>query len=154
MNASVLAVATVLSAAAAGIVLWSRPALAGGTGDLARELLHRLDDEALARAVAAADAPGGIAWRDLDDWQRETLWRLVEQSVGALRPAAARGLLDRVRAEGLPELSFRWWGSREPGQGHRHRIQGTWFAIDYDDREQGGRQTALRWIELEAPAVR
>ncbi|MCB9885259.1 MAG: DUF3500 domain-containing protein [Planctomycetes bacterium] len=138
----------------------------GAEEDLARAFLLMLDEAQLQRAVIAATAPAdvllgpgqapaklgarrGVAWKDLDDGQRAVLWRLVEEFAHVLRSDVADGELARIKSRDLDELSFAWAGGRERGQGHYYRIHGTFFAVEYDNTQNGANHVHTVWRDFE-----
>ena len=138
----------------------------GAEEDLARAFLLLLDDDQLAAAVIAADAPAdvllgpgkapaalgarrGLPWKRMDDAQRVVLWRLIEEYANVWHGDFAAAELQRIRARGLDELSFAWAGGRERGQGHYYRIHGEHFAIEYDNTQNGANHVHTVWRDFE-----
>ena len=57
--------------------------------------------------------------------------------------------MQRVRGEGLEQLSFAWAGSLAPGEPHYYRIHGTWFAIEYDCIQNEANHVHTVWRDFD-----
>ncbi len=133
---------------------------------LGRELLALFDDEQRKRAIINEQAPPdvllgpgkrpvalgerrGVAWSTMSKTQQDALWHLLEVHVHVLRPDVAKHELDRIRSDGLAEMSFAWAGSTEPGKGHYYRIHGNHFAIEYDCTQNDANHVHVVWRDFE-----
>lgn len=79
--------------------------------------------------------PAGIRWTELDDRQRELVWRLVTTYVERARGEIAAADLQKIVTAGKENIHFAWAGGTEPGEGHYYRIQGPTFLIEYDNTQ-------------------
>jgi hypothetical protein len=119
--------------------------------NLARELAKSLSTEQKSKAVlnekAPADIittnerkisplnPAGIGWKDLNNDQRELVWKLVKIYVERARGEVAEVDLKKIMDAGQENLHFAWAGGLERGQGHYYRIQGPTFLVEYDNTQ-------------------
>ncbi len=132
--------------------------------DLARQLLHLLDDNQREIAVYADDAPRdiesrevrqvdpgpprGLAAGEMTKAQADLLLQLVEEYARRIRSELAELELAKVRNAGLENIHFGWAGGSEPGQPHYYRIQGPTFLIEYDNRQNGANHIHSVWRDL------
>jgi hypothetical protein len=128
--------------------------------DLARELVKSLDDAQKGKAVIAAAAPEdiltkdlpkvdpfkpeGIAFGELNDAQKQQLWKLVDAYLSKHHPVLAAEERKRVEAE-TGEIRFAWSGGFEFGQGHYYRVQGKTFVLEYCNVQNGAMHPHVSW---------
>ena len=132
--------------------------------DLARQLLHLLDDSQRKIAVYADDAPRdiesrelrqadpgpprGLAAGEMTTAQADLLMRLVDEYAHRIRPELAELELEKVRGADVEEIHFGWAGGSEPGEPHYYRIHGPTFLIEYDNRQNGANHIHSVWRDL------
>jgi hypothetical protein len=118
---------------------------------LGRELARSLSAEQKPKAVLSDKAPNdittgnlrtisplqpaGINWQELNDAQKELVWKLVETYVERARGEIADVDLKKITDAGKENIHFAWAGGLERGQGHYYRIQGPTFLIEYDNTQ-------------------
>jgi hypothetical protein len=133
--------------------------------DLARELLHALDDAQRAVAVISADAPNdiltgadldidplspaGIRAADLRPDQHALLLGLVEVYASLMAEDLAAARLASIREAGLDEITFAWAGGPDRGARHYYRIQGPTFLIEYDNVQNDGNHIHSVWRDFD-----
>ena len=136
-----------------------------GEETLARALLASLSAEQ--RAIAVVDpvappdirsgngrraelrgVPDGIPYADLRDGQRNGLERLIRHYLDRARPDIADAEWARVRAAGLPPVTFAWAGPDTPGRGHYYAIRGPAFLIEYDNTQDRANHIHSVWRDL------
>ncbi len=121
----------------------------GREEDLGRELVKSLSPEQFKKTLVATKAPKemitaaehqvsplspvGIAESDLNQQQKETLVRLIDEYLGRLRPDVAEETRAEIRKSG--EVHFAWAGGVERGDPHYYRVQGKTFLIEYDNTQ-------------------
>lgn len=121
--------------------------------NLGRALAESLTPEQAAEAILAGEAPadiltgaqrqiqplqpGGVAYEDLNETQKQLFHRLVENYIRRHRPEVAEDDLQKIESAGWNQVHFAWVGSLEAGQGHYYRIQGPTFLIEYDNTQNG-----------------
>jgi hypothetical protein len=114
--------------------------------ELAFELLESLDDSQRAIALVADKAPSdyrgpgqpqpertapeGLAAKDLNERQRETLHKLLVAYCSHLEDELAAARINEIEARGLGQIHFAWYGAQKPGVGHAYRIQGPTFVLE------------------------
>ncbi|MEE8237391.1 MAG: DUF3500 domain-containing protein [Gammaproteobacteria bacterium] len=132
--------------------------------DLARQLLHLLDDSQRKIAVYADDAPRdiesrelrqadpgpprGLAAGEMTTAQADLLMRLVDEYAHRIRPELAELEMEKVRDADVEEIHFGWAGGSEPGEPHYYRIHGPTFLIEYDNRQNGANHIHSVWRDL------
>jgi len=132
--------------------------------ELARQLLHLLDERQHLIAVYAAEPPRdietrelrqadpgpprGLSLREMTEDQADLLMRLVEEYAYRIRTELADLELAEVRRAGVEEIHFGWAGGSEPGEPHYYRIQGPTFLIEYDNRQNGANHIHSVWRDL------
>lgn len=136
-----------------------------GEEALARQLLDGLSPEA--RDVAIVDAvappeiltsnsaradpsavPRGIRHADMDDVGRAHLESLMRHYLERAPDDLAAADWRRAVADGLPETTFAWAGSTEPGRGHYYAIHGPRFLVEYDNTQNGANHIHAVWRDL------
>ncbi|RFC47317.1 MAG: Protein of unknown function DUF3500 [Verrucomicrobia bacterium] len=131
-----------------------------GEEDLARALVKSLDDGQKAQAVIGPAAPEdiltkdlpkvdplkaeGIRYQDLNDAQKQQLWKLIDEYLNKHHPLLAAEERKRVEAE-APEIRFAWSGGFEFGQGHYYRVQGKTFVLEYCNVQNGAMHPHVSW---------
>jgi hypothetical protein len=133
--------------------------------DLGRKLVQSLDDaqkktaiytnKAPADIITAANrkvtalTPAGIAAKDLNKAQNETLWSVVEEYVRRARPDVADKELDKIKKAGVEKITFAWAGETELGKPHYYRVQGATFLLEYDNTQNNANHAHCVWRDLE-----
>jgi len=129
--------------------------------DLARTLVHSLDDTQRTLAVVSPTAPPdmvtgaqrqvaieeaqGIPYARLTKDQQGMLVALIEEYASAQPAELARERLDRIRRSGLDPIAFSWMGGIDRGQPHYYRIQGPTFLIEYDNTQDNANHIHSVW---------
>lgn len=137
----------------------------GAEQELARELMHGLDDHARLRALIAPEAPEeiitgpgrehslrrpcGLPFTALDASQGALLLDLVETYARRLRPELASWEMERLREAGIGGLHFAWAGGLEPGQPHYYRIHGPTLLVEYDNTQNRADHIHTVWHDPE-----
>ena len=132
--------------------------------DVARELLHSLDERQRAAAVFDAKAlpdivsfnskqtdplsPAGIPASQLNERQMKILVRLLEEYASSMPPDLASARLDKLRRAGLEKIHFGWAGGGERGQPHYYRVQGPTFLIEYDNTQNNANHIHTVWRDF------
>ena len=132
---------------------------------LARELMAALPDDVRRAAVVDAVAPPeiltsnaaradgdrvprGVRYQDIPAAARTTLERLIRHYLGRSADDVAADEWARAVAEGLPDTTFAWAGSTEPGRGHYYAIRGSRLLIEYDNTQNGANHIHAVWRDL------
>ena len=137
----------------------------GAEEDLARALLHSLNDAQLTQAIISDTAPSdvlttndrdaamqadeGVAFGALTADQQGALSALVEEYASAQPPDVAQARLLRLHEAGLDRIKFAWMGGTEKGQGHYYRIQGPTFLIEYDNTQNDANHIHSVWRDFD-----
>jgi hypothetical protein len=132
--------------------------------DLARRLVHSLDEPQRAVAVVSPDAPddiltianldiqplspAGIRADALRPDQRSLLLGLVETYAGLASDEVAAARLVALRDAGLDGITFAWLGGLEPGARHYYRVQGPTFLIEYDNTQNDANHIHSVWRDF------
>jgi hypothetical protein len=133
--------------------------------DLARELIHALDNDQRAAAIianvtprdivtgAAASveplSPIGIRVTELRAEQAQLLVRLIDEYLGRMaEPLAARRRAALEQTD-FGEVAFAWAGSLERGRPHYYRIQGPGFLIEYDNTQNNANHIHTVWRDFD-----
>lgn len=117
------------------------------------DLLHALSGKSLERAtidtvapadiftfdkrVAMIEHPGGLAYGEMSDKQKELLLAIIRVYVNRYTKLFADDMLKQIQQAGLEKITFSWAGASQPGPGHPHyyRVQGPTFIIEYDNTQ-------------------
>ena len=78
----------------------------------------------------ALKTPAGVS--GLRGTQRDLLEALVEEYLGNLQPAVARGYRTAIQTAGFDKLHFAWMGPADVGKAIYYRIHGPTLLIEYD----------------------
>ena len=132
--------------------------------DPARELLMSLTDAQRTRAVFNTTAPndivtrnegtvkpldpGGVAAKELQPKQRETLMRIVDAYVSVMAPDIAADRMAALKKAGLDNITFAWAGEAERGKKHYYRVQGPTFLIEFDNTQNNGNHVHSVWRDF------
>ena len=133
--------------------------------DLARTFMASLDADQRTAAIVRAEAPNdiltaeqrqparledaGLALDKLTAGQQQLMWKIVEEYAFAQVPAVAQARLAQVKKDGLAHLRFAWMGALEKGGPHYYRVQGTRFAIEYDNTQNNANHIHAVWRDFE-----
>jgi hypothetical protein len=133
-----------------------------GTEDLARELVHALDEGQRAQAVLAPAAPAdilttnrpyvegellpkGISARKMAAPQREVFAALIGEYIHRMPDEIAEVEAARLQRDGLNDVHFAWMGGMERRQGHYYRLQGPRFLVEYDNTQNDANHIHSVW---------
>ncbi len=133
--------------------------------DVARSLVRSLDQDQLAKALVAEEAPRdiltgaqrsidplehkGIAASDLRPGQKQALRRLVRLYLFRNRSELARMDLEQIEAAGFDKVHFAWMGSRKRGEAHYYSVQGPTFLLEYDNIQNDANHVHAVWREFD-----
>jgi hypothetical protein len=137
--------------------------LLGVEEELGRSLVKSLTADQKKKAIILAEAPKeifnvpgrndtkpeGIAWADLNNQQREMLFKLVSEYVGRHRPDVAAEDLKRLEKAGYGTLHFAWAGGVERGEPHYYRVQSGNFVLEYDNVQNGANHVHSVWRDFD-----
>lgn len=93
------------------------------------------DIQSLTKRKAETLEPLGISYTALSENQKEIMLRLLNVYLSTYEPNFESGFWDKIRIDGIENLSFAWAGSLQPGSGHYYRIQGPSLLIEYDNTQ-------------------
>jgi hypothetical protein len=96
----------------------------------------------------AARVPQGLRYADMDAAARRRFETLIRHYLGRAADDVADAEWDRAVAAGLPETTFAWAGSDEPGRGHYYAIRGSRFLVEYDNTQNGANHIHAVWRDL------
>ena len=107
--------------------------------------------EILTSNAARADpsrVPRGLRYADMDRSAQAGLEALIRHYLGRAADDVAASGWERAVADGLPETTFAWAGSAEPGRGHYYAIRGPRFLVEYDNTQNGANHIHAVWRDL------
>lgn len=132
--------------------------------DLARTLVTALDDEQRPLASPPAEVPAdvllgpgraasfqnpqGIPGAALREEQQALLMSIVEHYARDLQPDAAEAQMKSIRENGPEKLFFLYLGGTGPREPHYWRVQGTGFAIELDNTQNGANHPHTLWRDF------
>ncbi len=144
-----------------------------GIEDLARELVHALDEGQRATAIAHPSAPAdiltanrphvagevladalgagghgvgdGLAASLLSSAQAEILTALIGEYIHRMPDDLAEIEMRKVETRGIDDLSFVWAGGVERRQPHYYRILGAHFLVEYDNTQNDANHIHSVW---------
>ena len=93
------------------------------------------DIRAAGEAHAPAAAPEGLAAKELQSEQVETLWALLRSYTDKMPAEIGEARLAEVRKGGIENVYFAWAGADKPGVGHSYRVQGPTFVIEFNNTQ-------------------
>lgn len=119
--------------------------------ELAFKLLASLSDEQRRVAVIADKAPAdiraagephapntaaeGLAAKDMQQEQVETLWALLRAYTDKMPAEIGEARVAEVRKACIEQVHFAWAGADKPGVGHSYRVQGPSFVIEFNNTQ-------------------
>jgi hypothetical protein len=92
--------------------------------------------------------PVGLPVGELDDDRKGLVLEIIQTYMGALPPANATLLLDRLSAAGIENVRFGWAGSVEPRRPHYYRLQGPTFLLEFDNSRNSGTHIHSVWRDF------
>jgi hypothetical protein len=107
--------------------------------------------EILTSNAARADVskvPRGLRYADMDPDGRAGLEALIRHYLGRAADDVAAADWERAVAAGLPETTFAWAGSTEPGRGHYYAIRGPRLLVEYDNTQNDANHIHAVWRDL------
>ena len=133
-----------------------------GIEDLARQLVHDLDEGQRATAIVSASAPNdilsanqphvehelhphGLQATAMSTDQRELLSALIGEYIRRMPDEIAEVEARRLQVEGLDRVHFAWAGGMEPRQGHYYRLQAPRFLVEYDNTQNNANHIHSVW---------
>jgi hypothetical protein len=133
----------------------------GREEDLARALLHALDEGQRKLATFAVEAPSdvitgpgasldlgdpaGIALQSLRPAQRRQMRELVRELAHNLCRDLAQQQLEEIEEAGWGQVHFAWAGGGERGEPHYFRLTGPTFLMEYDNTQNDANHAHLVW---------
>jgi hypothetical protein len=115
--------------------------------DLGFKLVNALSKEQMATALIDKKAPNdiraaatpqppvekpvGIAAKELNKEQLETLHKLIDVYAQAMPSEVAAARVAAIEKAGFEKIQFAWAGATEPGIGHYYRVEGPTFQIEF-----------------------
>jgi hypothetical protein len=132
--------------------------------DLARELVHALDDGQRRQALIATTAPDdiltgasreasigdrrGVPLRNMRPEQKAMAKKLTHEYVGRIRGEFAEADLAAIEKAGWDEVYFAWAGSIQKGEKHYYRLHGPTFLVEYDNTQNDGNHVHAVWRDF------
>jgi hypothetical protein len=133
-----------------------------GVEDLARQLVHDLDEGQRATAIVSPTAPHdlltsnaphvehephplGLGGASMTADQREVLAALIGEYIRRMPDEIAEVEARRLVQEGLHGVHFAWAGGIEPRQGHYYRLQAPRFLVEYDNTQNNANHIHSVW---------
>jgi hypothetical protein len=144
-----------------------------GVEDLARELVHALDESQRSAAIVAPSAPidilttnrpyatgetvadalhagghdvaDGLTSSMLSSGQAEVLTALIGEYIHRMPDALAEIEMRKLHETGIGSLHFAWAGGIERHQPHYYRIVGPQFLVEYDNTQNDANHIHSVW---------
>ena len=140
-----------------------------GVEDLARELVHSLDEGQRSSAIVTSTVPydiisanlpyvaegmveadaatggEGVSSTAFSSAQQELLSSLIREYISRMPEALAEIELNRLAALGADHFHFAWAGGIERHQAHYYRVVGSGFLIEYDNIQNDANHIHSVW---------
>ena len=135
-----------------------------GEEDLARQLVHSLDDGQRRQAIVLDEAPHdilnlpgrglqtapeGLALGQMTEEQGALLVQLIREYLGRHRADIADDDWAKIQNAGLENVCFAWAGSIEYSMPHYYRVQGATFVLELDNTQNNGNHVHSVWRDAE-----
>lgn len=133
--------------------------------DIARELLHALDERQRVKAIFEQKAfPDiittirrkidplqfiGVAASGFNDRQKKLLNDLLTEYAASMPADIAAERMEKLRRAGMEKIRFGWAGGIERGEPHYYRVQGPTFLIEYDNTQNNANHIHTVWREFD-----
>ena len=133
----------------------------GKEEDLARELLHSLDEKQRSLAIIMKDAPDDIITKNsrkvepsnpaglpashMSKKQTDQLVTLLEEYAQNMPEELAATELEKLHQAGVDKIHFAWAGGLDRGERHYYRIQGPTFLVEYDNTQNNANHIHTVW---------
>ena len=137
----------------------------GAEEDLARELIRSLNPEQRAIAMLEGEAPrdivtgnaaqvnllepAGLPVSRLNEAQRATFVRLLDEYLARMADDLAAIRRGRLETTDFGRVTFAWAGSVQPGEPHYYRVQGPTFLIEFDNTQNNANHVHSVWRDFE-----
>jgi hypothetical protein len=92
--------------------------------------------------------PVGLPVGELNDDRKALVLEIIQTYLGALPPATATPLFERLSAAGIENVRFGWTGSVEPRRPHYYRLQGPTFLLEFDNSRNSGTHIQSVWRDF------
>jgi hypothetical protein len=92
--------------------------------------------------------PVGLLVGELNDDRKALVLEIIQTYLGALPPATATPLFERLSAAGIENVRFGWTGSVEPRRPHYYRLQGPTFLLEFDNSRNSGTHIHSVWRDF------
>ncbi len=132
--------------------------------DAARALLKSLSPAQQTKAIVADKAPKdiytgddpqvypfsnyGVKASEFSPKQVAGLERLINAYLQNMTKAVAADRWEKIKDEGIGNISFTWAGGKEVGDAHYYRVQGPSFLIEYDNIQNGANHIHAVWRDF------
>lgn len=93
------------------------------------------DIRAAGEPHAPSAAPEGLAAKEMQSEQVETLWALLQAYTEKMPAEIGEARIAEVRKAGIEQVHFAWAGADKPGVGHSYRVQGPTFVIEFNNTQ-------------------
>lgn len=129
--------------------------------DLALQLVNSLDDKLRQKAIFKLQAfydivtakatevapldPVGITAAEMNNSQKELLFRLIDEYIAVMPEALANERKEKLEKAGKDGIRFGWAGATELGKAHYYRIQGPTFLIEFDNTQNNANHIHSVW---------
>jgi hypothetical protein len=132
--------------------------------DLARQLVHELDEAQRKVAIILEEAPSdilnlpgrgqqtfpqGLSYAQMSVAQQAMLVQLIQEYIGRHRPDIAAADWAKIEDAGLANVHFAWAGPIKHGQPHYYRVQGATFVLEYDNTQDNANHVHSVWRDFE-----
>ncbi len=112
-------------------------------------------DAVAPKEIRAANTPQpptepavGIAFRELNQDQRDLAKALVESYAADMPAEVGRAWLEGIRDGGVEDVKFAWFGATDRTQGHAYRVQGPTFLIEFNNTQNEANHVHSVWRNM------
>lgn len=100
------------------------------------------------RQAALRGEPSGLQSTNMDEAQRHTLEKLLEEYAQNMTEPLAEARRNQIAAAGH-DIYFAWSGGTARGEPHYYRVQSARFLVEYDDTQNGANHIHSVWRDFD-----
>lgn len=133
----------------------------GKREDIARQILKACSDDMVGKVWLSKEAPsdirgGGVAqpvlseaeglrYADMTPGQQKLVRELIGEYLTAMPTTVVRERMAAIKADGMDDIHFAWWGGSELNEPHHYVLQGKSFIVEYNNTQNSANHVHAIW---------
>ncbi|MCR9201323.1 MAG: DUF3500 domain-containing protein [Planctomycetaceae bacterium] len=133
----------------------------GKREDIARQILKACSKDTVGKVWLSKEAPkdirgGGVAqpvlsepeglrYADMSMEQQKLVRDLIAEYLTAMPSTVVRERMAAIKADGMDDIHFAWWGGSELNEPHHYVLQGKSFIVEYNNTQNSANHVHAIW---------